>query len=217
MKKRVLALPADYPQWLASLKDRILGARQRALLAANGEQIRLYHDIGREILERQDRRGWGSGVIDRLSADLRNAFPDMKGLSLRNLRYMKVFAHECPDLQIGQQSALQLPWFHIVTLLTKVPEHSLRGWYAREALMQGWSRDILDIQIKSQLHLRQGAAVNNFDKSLPASNVGLAIQILKDPYHFDFLGLGSEAHVLVGERAPRPRPSGSAPSRCSKD
>jgi hypothetical protein len=113
-------LPTGYAEWLSNLKQRIAGARQRALLAANAEQIRLYHDIGREILERQDRQGWGAKVIDRLSSDLREAFPDMRGLSGRNLKYMAFFAKTCPGLQIGQQSAAQLPWFHIVTLLTSV-------------------------------------------------------------------------------------------------
>jgi predicted nuclease of restriction endonuclease-like (RecB) superfamily len=129
-----LALPDDYVQLLASLKQRIQGARQRALLAANGEQIRLYHDIGREILDRQSRQGWGARVIDHLSADLRAAFPDMKGLSASNLKYMRYFASECPERLIGQQSADQLPWFHIVTLITKLSDPSLRDWYAREAL-----------------------------------------------------------------------------------
>jgi predicted nuclease of restriction endonuclease-like (RecB) superfamily len=89
------------------------GARQRALLAVNQEQIRLYHDIGRDILDRQSRQGWGAKVIDRLSSDLRAAFPDMKGLSASNLKYMRFFASECPDRRIGQQSADQLPWFHL--------------------------------------------------------------------------------------------------------
>ena len=80
------------------------------MLAANGEQIRLYHDIGREILDRQSRQGWGAKVIDRLSVDLRAAFPDMKGLSASNLKYMRHFASEWPDRVIGQQSADQLPW-----------------------------------------------------------------------------------------------------------
>jgi predicted nuclease of restriction endonuclease-like (RecB) superfamily len=189
-----LALPADYVQWLASLKQRIQGARQRALLAANGEQIRLYHDIGREIMDRQNQQGWGAKVIEQLSADLRAAFPDMKGLSSRNLKYMRVFAQECPNLQIGQQSAAQLPWFHIVTLITKLSDPVLRDWYAREALAQSWPRDTLNTQINNQLHLRKGAAVTNFDRRLAPSRAGLATQILKDPYHFDFLGLGDEAH-----------------------
>ncbi|MHB9140054.1 MAG: DUF1016 N-terminal domain-containing protein, partial [Victivallaceae bacterium] len=112
----------------------IAGARQRAVLAANDEQIRLYHYIGRDILTRQSRQGWGAKVIDRLSMDLRSAFPDMKGLSSRNLKYMGYFARICPDLLIGQQSAAQLPWFHIVTLLTKVSEPTAREWYAREVI-----------------------------------------------------------------------------------
>src|SRR5271156_3625004 len=147
-------LPADYGDWLTSLKQRIRSARQRALLAANDEQIRLYHDIGREILDRQNKQGWGAKVIDRLSADLRAAFPDMKGLSTSNLKYMRFFALECPDRRIGQQSADQLPWFHIVTLITKLSDDALRDWYAREALEQSWPRDTLIIQIKNQLNLR---------------------------------------------------------------
>lgn len=122
-----LPLPADYGDWLTSLKSRIQGARQRALLSANAEQIRLYHDIGREILDRQSRQGWGAKVIDQLSSDLRAAFPTMKGLSATNLKYMRFFAQHCPDRQFVQQSADQLPatpirptlsdelpWFHIV-------------------------------------------------------------------------------------------------------
>ena len=195
MRKNLLALPADYAEWLARVKRRIKGARQRALLAANDEQIRLYYEIGRDILSRQSRQGWGAKVIERLSADLRAAFPDMKGLSSRNLKYMKFFAQECPDLQIGQQSAAQLPWFHIVTLITKLSDPSLRDWYAREALARSWPRDTLNIQIKNGLHLRQGAAVTNFDKRLAPQRAGLATQILKDPYHFDFLGLDRKSVV----------------------
>lgn len=222
-----LMLPPDYAEWLVSVKLRIAGARQRALLSANAEQIRLYHEIGRDILERQSRERWGAKVIAHLSADLRAAFPDMKGLSSTNLKYMKVFAKECPNrqfvqqtaaqicaLSIGQQTADQLaspelsqplsdqlPWFHIVTLLTKLSDPALREWYAREAIAASWPRDILVIQIKNQLHLRQGAAVTNFDQRLPLPQAGLAAQILKDPYHFDFLGLGDEAHERDIENA----------------
>lgn len=201
MSKTPLALPADYAQWLSSLKQRIGGARQRALLAANEEQIRLYHEIGREILERQSVQGWGAKVIDRLSADLRAAFPDMKGFSSRNLKYMKFFAQECPEFTIGQQSAAQLPWFHIVTLITKLSDPVLRNWYAREAMARSWPRDTLTIEIKNQLHRRHGAAVTNFERRLDQPQAGLAAQILKDPYHFDFLGLGDEAHERDIENA----------------
>lgn len=140
-------LPEDYAAWVASLKKRIFGARQKALLAANTEQIKLYHDIGREILDRQNRQGWGAKVIDRLSADLREAFPDMKGLSASNLKYMRFFAQECPDCAIGQQSADQLPWFHIVILITKITDPSAREFYAREAVHQSWPRETLEQHI----------------------------------------------------------------------
>ena len=194
-------LPPDYALWLTDLKQRIQGARQRALLSANAAQIQLYHSIGRDILERQSQQGWGSKVIDRLASDLRAAFPAMKGLSATNLKYMRFFAQECPDLLIGQQSADQLPWFHIVTLITKLTEPVLRDWYAHTALEQSWPRDTLVIQIKNQLHLRQGAAVTNFGQRLAPPQAGLASQILKDPYHFDFLGLGDEAHERDIENA----------------
>ncbi|RJQ67598.1 MAG: DUF1016 domain-containing protein [Desulfobacteraceae bacterium] len=201
MTMKSLSLPVDYPGWLAELKSRIAGARQRAVLAANAEQIQLYHDLGRDILDRQAREGWGAKVIDRLSADLRAAFPDMKGLSSRNLKYMKYFAEVCPDRQFGQQSAAQLPWFHIVTLLTQVRDSDERAWYARQAVDQAWSRDTLTSQIRSRLHQRQGAALTNFDRRLPAPQAGPATQILKDPYRFDFLGLGDEAHERDIENA----------------
>jgi predicted nuclease of restriction endonuclease-like (RecB) superfamily len=193
MDKFLFVLPTDYGEWLSSLKQRIAGARQRALLAANEEQIQLYHEIGREIVDRQSKQGWGAKVIEQLSRDLRESFPDMKGLSSRNLKYMKFFAQSCPDLQIGQQSAAQLPWFHIIVLLTKVEDPDLREWYARETIQQGWSRETLEAQIRGNLHLRQGAAVTNFEQRLETMQYGIAQNILKDPYHFDFLGLGEEA------------------------
>jgi predicted nuclease of restriction endonuclease-like (RecB) superfamily len=189
-----LPVSDDYARWLTSLKAEIQGARARAVLSVNQEVIRLYHRIGAEILERQQREGWGAKVIDRLSSDLRAAFPEMKGLSTRNLKYMSTFAELCPDLQFGQQPAAQLPWFHVVVLLTKVSDPIEREWYAAQTLEHGWSRATLEGQIKGRLHLRQGAALTNFDRHLAAPHAQLATEALKDPYHFDFLGLDEEAH-----------------------
>jgi predicted nuclease of restriction endonuclease-like (RecB) superfamily len=189
-----LPLPDDYARWLTSLKAEIQGARARAVLSVNQEVIRLYHRIGAEILERQEREGWGAKVIDRLSRDLRAAFPEMKGFSTRNLKYMSVFAELCPALQFGQQPAAPLPWFHVVALLTKISDPVEREWYAAQTLEHGWSRATLEAQIKGRLHLRQGAALTNFDRHLAAPHAQLAAEALKDPYHFDFLGLGEEAH-----------------------
>lgn len=184
----------DYARWVASLKAEIQAARTRAVLAVNRETVRLYHRIGAEILERQRERGWGARVIDRLSSDLREAFPDMRGLSATNLKYMKVFAQVCPGIQFGQQLADELPWFHVVTLLTKVADPSEREWYATQAVRQAWSRATPEANIKGRLRLRQGAALTNFERQLPAPQARIASEVLKDPYHFDFLGLGEEAH-----------------------
>jgi len=189
-----LPVPDDYTRWLSNLKSEIQGARARAVLAVNQQMVRLYHRIGMEILERQRRQAWGAKVIDRVSRDLREAFPDMKGLSSTNLKYMKVFAELCQDRQIGQQPADQLPWFHIVTLLTKVPGAIEREWYAARVIEHAWSRATLEAHLKSRLYARQGAALTNFEQRLPAPHAQLALEALKDPYHFDFLGLGDEAH-----------------------
>ena len=118
----------------------------------------------------------------------------MKGLSSRNLKYMKDFAQACPDLQFGQQAAAQLPWFHIVTLITRISDAPERIWYATQAIEHAWTRATLEAQIKARLHQRQGAALTNFDRHLPALQAQRAAEALKDQYHFDFLGLGEEAH-----------------------
>jgi len=201
LKSKSTLLPHDYATWVLHLKKRIAGARQKALLAANSEHIKLYHEIGMSILDRQNKQGWGAKVIDRLASDLREAFPDMKGLSASNLKYMKFFAKECPDRQIGQQSADQLPWFHIITIITKLSDLKAQEWYAIEACRQSWPRETLEAHIKNQLHKRQGAAITNFKKHLEPAQASSAQAILKDPYHFDFLGLGDEAHERDIENA----------------
>jgi predicted nuclease of restriction endonuclease-like (RecB) superfamily len=157
-------LPVDYAPWLIDLKSRIASARQRAVLAVNQELVGLYHHIGGEILGRRTSQGWGAKIIDRLASDLRVAFPDLKGFSSRNLKYMQFFARQCPSGLIGQQAAAQLPWFQLVTLLTKVTVESKREWYAAQAIQQGWSRFTLDMHIKNRLHVRQATAITNFDR-----------------------------------------------------
>lgn len=185
--------PEDYADWLAQLKGQIAQARQRAALAINAELVQLYARIGRDILQRQQAQGWGAKVIERLARDLKEAFPDMRGWSSSNLKYMRFFAQHCPDGQFGQQPADQLPWFHIVTLLTQLDSMQDRAWYATQTLQHGWSRTTLAVHIKNRLHLRRGAAVTNFEARLPAPASALALETLKDPYLFDFLGLGDDA------------------------
>ena len=125
------AAPPGYAEWLNQLKKDIARSRHRAALAINTELVSLYSRIGREILARQEVQGWGAKVIERLARDLKNAFRDMRGWSSSNLKHMRVFAQQCPDGRIGQQPADQLPWFHIVTLLTKLENQVERAWYRR--------------------------------------------------------------------------------------
>lgn len=185
--------PAGYADWLQELKTRIHTAQQRAALAVNRELVLLYWQIGRDILARQASQGWGAKVIERLAHDLRVAFPEMKGFSPRNLKYMRAFAQAWPDAELVQAVLAQLPWYHQLALLDKLPDSESRRWYAAKALEHNWSRNVLVMQIETRLLERSGAAINNFEARLPKPQSDLARETLKDPYRFDFLGLTDEA------------------------
>lgn len=189
--------PSGYADWLADLKTRIHSAQQRAALAVNRELVLLYWQIGQDILARQAAQGWGAKVIERLSQDLRSAFPEMKGFSRANLMYMRAFAAAWPDEKIVQQAVGQLPWGHNLVLLSQLKDPAQRLAYAESAIQHGWSRNVLNIHIETRLLERSGKAVSNFSTTLPAPQSDLARESLKDPYRFDFLGLSREA----GERA----------------
>ena len=189
--------PSGYADWLADLKTRIHSAQQRAALAVNRELVRLYWQIGQDILARQAAQGWGAKVIERLSQDLRSAFPEMKGFSRANLMYMRAFAAAWPDEKIVQQAVGQLPWGHNLVLLSQLKDPAQRVAYAESAIKHGWSRNVLNIHIETRLLERSGKVVSNFSTTLPAPQSDLARESLKDPYRFDFLGLSREA----GERA----------------
>lgn len=186
-------VPGGYADWLAELKTRIHTAQQRAALAVNRELVLLYWQIGRDILERQARQGWGAKVIERLAHDLRASFPEMKGFSRANLMYMRAFAEAWPDKAIVQQAVGQLPWGHNLVLLTKLKDPQARMEYARSAIQHGWSRNVLNIHIETRLLEREGRAITNFAAQLPPPHSDLARNTLKDPYLFDFLGVGKEA------------------------
>jgi predicted nuclease of restriction endonuclease-like (RecB) superfamily len=181
-------LPSDYSDWLVDLKQRIQTERLRVVLASNAAMLLLYWDIGRRILEKQEAHGWGARIIDRLSFDLREQFPEMKGLSPRNLKYMRSFAAAWPNREIVQGALAQLSWYHNLALLEKLQTPELRLWYAAKAYEHGWSRNILAIQIEAQAHHRLGKAQNNFLTTLPPTDSDYAVQVFKDPYLFDFLG-----------------------------
>ena len=143
--------PGDYASWLADLKARIRQERLRVVLASNAVMVLLYWDIGRSILDKQAHQGWGSRVIDRLAGDLREAFPEMKGFSPRNLKYMRAFATTWPDRRIVQASLAQLTWYHQLALIEKLESRESRLWYAAKTLEHGWSRNILTLQIEAEL------------------------------------------------------------------
>jgi predicted nuclease of restriction endonuclease-like (RecB) superfamily len=184
----ISSLPSDYGATLKSLQQRVRQARARAILSANSAMVQLYWEIGQTILERQMREGWGAKVVDRLARDLRRSFPDMQGFSSRNLQFMRSFAREIPDPAIVKQLASQLPWWHLVRLMQRVKEPPAREWYMREAVRQGWSRSVLELQMLGNAHQRQGKAVSNFDTSMPQAESRRAAEVFKDPYVFDFLG-----------------------------
>ena len=136
-----------YIEFLNSLKQEIQQARLKAHLAVNKELTLLYWRIGKEILERQQKLGWGSKVIEHLSSDLLHEFPEMKGLGVRNLKYMRGFAETYSDMEFVQRLAAQIPWFHNVVLMDKVKNHEERIWYIQKTIENGWSRNILGMQI----------------------------------------------------------------------
>jgi len=181
-------VPVDYAAWLADLKARIHQERLRVVLASNAVMVLLYWDIGRSILDKQADQGWGSRVIDRLAGDLREAFPEMKGFSPRNLKYMRAFASAWPEREIVQRTVAQLSWRQNLALIEKLADSRDRLWYAAKTLEHGWSSNILTLQIEAQAHRRQGKAQTNFPATLPPPDSDMAVQVFKDPYLFDFLG-----------------------------
>ena len=193
--------PEGYADWLAELKAQIHDAQQRAALAVNRELVLLYWQIGQDILARQAAQGWGAKVIERLSQDLRSAFPELKGFSPRNLKYMRAFADAWPEPEFVQEVLAQLPWYHQLALLDKLPGPETRKRYAAKAIEHNWSRNVLVMQIETRLLERSGKAATNFELTLPRPQSDLARESLKDPYRFDFLGLSDEAQERAVENA----------------
>jgi predicted nuclease of restriction endonuclease-like (RecB) superfamily len=177
--RRLGEMPAGYGDWLVELKNRIRETRLRASLSVNVELIGLYWRVGRDILDRQERHGWGAKVVDRLARDLSAEFQGMHGFSRANLLYMRSFADAWPDPKIVQRVVGRLPWGQNIELLAKLKDPEDRLWYAEATLEHGWSRPVLAAQIQTRLRDRQGQAITNFGKVLPPPASDLAQQILK--------------------------------------
>ena len=184
----------NYAALIQTLKTEISQARIRAHLSVNKEMISLYWRIGSQILERQDKEGWGTKVIEHISNDLRKEFPEMKGLSARNLVYMQTFAKAYLDFPITQAALAQITWYHNITLLDKIKDYEERIWYAKETAKNGWSRNVMVAQIQTGLYNRQGKSLNNFKSTLPAAQSDLAQSIIKDPYNLEFLDIQGKIH-----------------------
>jgi predicted nuclease of restriction endonuclease-like (RecB) superfamily len=203
---------SDYKNWTASISHKIELAQIRTALKVNAELLTLYWEIGNSIIEKQKLNKWGSKIIDFLSIDLAKKFPEMKGFSVRNLKYMRSFAEAYPQFPIVQvplaQSEnefvqvplAQITWYHHISLLTKIKDNTERAFYITETAKNEWSRDVMLLQIKSNLYKRNGKSINNFKQILPEYQSDLAKSIFKDPYYFDFLMLSIKVKELEIEK-----------------
>ena len=190
----------SYLDFIEEVKKEIQKQRISVVLNANSSMICLYWNIGRAILQKQEEEGWGSKVIDHMAKDLKEAFPDMSGFSPRNIKYMRKFAECWPDFEIVQQVVAQIPWRTNRMLLDKLNTQEERLWYAHKTIENGWSSNVLELQIQNRLMERAGKSVNNFPVALPPVDSDMADQIFKDPYLFDFLGTDMPRREVEIER-----------------
>ena len=176
----------EYLSTIESIKQNIRTAQYRATISVNKELLLLYHSIGLVINE---HKAWGNKFIENLAADIKLAFPDVTGYSVRNLKYMAKFALRFPDREFVQAVLAQITWYHHITLMDKVKSADEHIWYAEQAARNGWTRNVLVHQIESGLYQRQVLVekVSNFENRLPSPQSELALQTMKDPYIFDFI------------------------------
>lgn len=186
----------EYKQWIATLKDKVKQSQLKAALAVNQQLLMFYWELGTEILEKQKNTTWGDRFTKQLSLDLMSEFPDMKGFSERNIKYIRQWVVFWSGAsQIGQQAVAQLtqiPWGHNLVIVSKCSSTDEGLYYIKNTVSYGWSRSVLTHQIESKLWQREGKALSNFSKALPSPQSDLAHQTLKDPYVFDFLRLAKD-------------------------
>jgi len=197
-------LDKSYKTLLSEIKEKVRSSRLQIAITVNQEVIKLYWYIGKQIVEKQKTTNWGDRLINTLSNDLRNSFPETSGFSPVSLKRMRMFAEYYPDIQIGSQAVTQLPWGHIQLLLFKIKNGGVREWYASQCLENGWSRPTLERYIRNSLFEAQGIKENkatNFLTRLPLPQSHLAQDLIKNPYNFDFLGLHDQAHEREFEHA----------------
>ncbi len=198
-----LSFSEDYKSFLENIKISIRTVQVKAALAANETLIRLYWDIGKKIVAKQETLGWGAAVVEQLALDLKREFPDASGYSRTNIFYLRQFYlfYRTASEKV-QQLVGQIPWSHNILIFRKIKDVKVAEFYLLSTLENGWSRNILDLQIDTKLHERQGKAITNFSRTLPSPQSELAEQTLKDPYIFSFLTLEKEAHELIPSTPP---------------
>lgn len=194
-------LDAEYHNWLKDIKDKIANTQIKAAISVNRELILLYFELGKMIAERQLQTNWGDNLIKQIATDLKKEFPDVAGFSRSNLYAMKQFYLFYKDTpEFVRQVGGQIPWRHHNVILQKTKSYDEATFYVKETIANNWSRNILTLQIESNLYTRQGSALSNFDNTLPKPQADLAKSLLKDPYIFDFLTLEKSVQELEFER-----------------
>lgn len=183
-------LPSDYRAWLDDVKITIRSTQIKAAFSVNEKMIQLYWYLGKMMEEKIQESHWGEGIIKRIASDLKTEFPHLSGFSRSNLFCMRQFyCFYChADIKV-QQLVGQIPWGHNILIFRKLKTVDNAVFYLHTTIQNNWSRSILDIQLDTKLHERQGQAITNFDKVLLSPQAELAKETLKDPYIFDFLTL----------------------------
>jgi predicted nuclease of restriction endonuclease-like (RecB) superfamily len=195
------ALDKNYRDWLKTLKSKIMTAQLKAAVTVHHELVLLYFDLGKMIVERQTDSNWGDALISQVARDLKAEFPDVAGFSRSNLYAVKQFYLFYKDVpEFVHQTGGQIPWRHHVLILQKTKDFQEAVFYIQATQENNWSRNILGIQIETNLYKRQGAALHNFERTLPKPQSDLAKATLKDPYIFDFLTMEKDVQELDFER-----------------
>ena len=218
LKELTITNDTEYQQWLRHLYDEIDRQRLKAMIQLNAATLQHYWWLGNDIVHKQKEQGWGAKVINQLSIDLQKHYGNDSGYSIRNLKYMKQFAEEYPDFpfvqvplaQIQKSPILQarlanftvtadgefvqvplaqITWYHHISMISKVKDMAMRAFYITETSIQGWSRDIMMMQIEDEYYKKAVALPNNFDTTLPPVNSDLAKSVFKDPYNFGFVDM----------------------------
>jgi len=183
-------LTKDYKKWVYNLKEKFQRAQIKASIKVNSTLLEFYWELGKDIVNQQKNIDWGSGFLKQLSKDLTNEFPEAKGFSERNLKFIRQWYLFYESIgEKGKQVVSQIPWGQNIAIIQKCNSIEEGLFYVNNTIKYGWSRSVLLLQMKSNLYNREGKAITNFDEQLPAIESDLAKQILKDPYNFEFLTL----------------------------